>query len=162
MSAGLVIGILVGLWVLFRVVGRQVTGSLVSQRQLVLMPTILLLIGLLSVSSAVHTATSGELAFLVLDCVILVGLGLARGTSVRLSQTPDGLYQKGTGATLALWLITIGLRIGGAFASAAIWPHGALSHASIVLTIGLTIGAQNAMIYRRALGMNIPLAAERA
>lgn len=162
MSSGLIIGILVGAWVLFRVVGRQITGSLVTQRQLALMPVILLAIGLLSVSTAVHSASSGELAFLVLDCVILAGLGLARGASIRLSQTPDGLYQKGTSATLALWLITIGLRVGGAFASAAIWPHGILSRASIALTIGITIAAQNAMVYRRALSMNIPLAAERA
>ncbi|TDD46224.1 hypothetical protein E1263_36880 [Kribbella antibiotica] len=162
MSAGLIIGILAGVLVLLRVVGRQVTGSLVSQRSLFLLPGILVVIGLASVSSALGTATPGELAFLILDCVVLLGLGVARGASVRLTNTPDGLWQKGTSTTLILWLLTIGLRVGGVLVSSAVWPHGVLSRASIALTIGITIGAQNAMIFRRALGMHIPLATQRA
>jgi hypothetical protein len=144
------------------VIGRQVTGSLVSQRSLLLMPGILLVVGIMSVSSALHTASPGELAFLMLDGVILLGFGLARGASVRLTMTPEGLYQKGTSSTLVLWLVTIGLRVVGAFASAALWPHGTLSKASIALTIGITIAAQNAMVYRRALAMHAPLATNRA
>ncbi|MGW6276791.1 hypothetical protein [Kribbella sp. NPDC055071] len=162
MSASVLIGIAVGVLVLLRVIGRQVTGSLVSQRSLVLMPAILLVIGLSSISSALHTATPGEIAFLLLDSVILLGLGLARGASARLTMTPDGLFQKGTSTTLVLWLITIGLRVAGAFASVALWPHGTLSKASIALTIAITIGAQNAMVYRRAAAMHAPLAANRA
>lgn len=162
MSAQLVVGILVGLWVLLRVVGRQITGSLVTQRQLMLMPAILLVLGVLSLSSALRGASAGELAFLGLDCVVLIGLGLARGVSIRLDRRDDGLFQKGTGATLALWLLTIALRVGAAFGSAAIWPDGTLSHATLVLTIGLTIAAQNAMIYGRALNLRIPFAVERA
>jgi hypothetical protein len=162
MSSELIIGILVGLWVLVRVVGRQITGSLVTQRQLMVMPVILLGIGVLSLASALDAASTGELAYLGLDCVILVGLGLARGASIRLERRADGLFQKGTAATLALWLLTIGLRVGAAFGAGAIWPDGKLSHATLVLTIGLTIAAQNAMLYRRALSLNIPFAVERA
>ncbi|WP_406047527.1 hypothetical protein [Kribbella sp. NBC_00889] len=162
MSAGVVVGILVGLWVLFRVVGRQITGSLVTQRSLMVMPAILLIIGLLPLPAALGTASTGEIAFLVLDCVVLVGLGLSRGASLHLTRREDGLYQKGTGATLALWIVTLGIRVGAAFAAPAIWPHGTLNHATLALTIGLTIAAQNAMIYRRALSMHIPLAVERA
>jgi hypothetical protein len=162
MSVSLVAGILIAILVVLRVINRQVRGSLVSQRSLLLMPGILLVIGATSISTALHTATPGEIAFLLLDVVILLGLGLARGSSVSLTMTPQGLFQKGTGATLALWLVTIGLRVVGAFASAAIWPHGTLSQASIALSIGITIGAQNAMIYRRAVAMNAPLVANRA
>ncbi|GAA2815792.1 hypothetical protein [Kribbella solani] len=158
-----VIGILVGLLVLVRVIGRQVTGSLVTQRSLVLMPAILLGAGVLSLSSVLHTATTGELAFLVLDCVVLLGLGLARGASIRLTQTEQGLFQKGTSATLVLWLLTIGLRIGTSFAAGALWPHGTFAQATLVLTIGVTIAAQNAMVFRRSQALHIPFAvAERA
>jgi hypothetical protein len=155
------LGILIGLLVLVRVIGRQVTGSLVTQKSLVVMPLILLGVGVLSLSSAVHSASTGEMAFLVLDCVVLLGLGFARGASIRLTQTDQGLFQKGTVTTLVLWLVTIGLRVGGSFASAALWPHGGLSKAALALTIGITIGAQNAMIYRRSLAMNIPLAVQQ-
>ena len=54
--------------------------------------------------------------------------------------------------------MTIALRVGAAFGSAAIWPDGTLSRAALALTIGLTIAAQNAMIYRRALSLDIPFA----
>ncbi|GAA1590657.1 hypothetical protein GCM10009804_53500 [Kribbella hippodromi] len=157
-----VIGILVGLLVLVRVIGRQVTGSLVTQRSLVVMPAILLGAGVLMLSSAMHTATTGELAFLVLDCVFLFGLGLARGASIRLTSTDQGLFQKGTSATLVLWLVTIGLRIGTSFAAAAIWPHSSFGQATLALTIGITIAAQNAMVYRRSLALDIPFAAQQA
>ncbi|NUR95597.1 MAG: hypothetical protein HOV67_10090 [Kribbellaceae bacterium] len=157
-----VIGILIGVLVLVRVIGRQVTGSLVTQKSLFLMPVILLAFGVLSLSSVVHTATTGELAFLVLEAVVLVGFGLARGATVRLTPTAEGLFQKGTAATLVLWLLTIGLRIGTSVAAAALWPHSPVGQASIALTIGLTIGAQNAMVYRRALAMNVAPAGQRA
>ena len=157
-----VLGILIGLLVLVRVIGRQVTGSLVTQKSLVVMPLILLGVGVLSLSSAVHGASTGELAYLALDCVVLLGAGLARGASIRLTPTEQGLYQKGTVVTLLLWLLTIALRVGASFASAALWPHSTLSRSALALTIGITIGAQNAMIYRRSLAMNIPFAVQRA
>ncbi|MGW7680436.1 hypothetical protein ACWGID_06830 [Kribbella sp. NPDC054772] len=157
-----VIGILLGLLVLFRVVGRQVTGSLVTRRSLFLMPGILLCYGLLTIWSAIHTATTGQLAFLALDCVLLIGFGIARGASIRLTQTDEGLFQKGTAATLVLWLVTIALRVGTSFAAAALWPHNTFSQATLVLTVGVTIAAQNAMIYRRSQALNIPFAVERA
>ncbi|HEY3514221.1 hypothetical protein [Kribbella sp. NPDC051137] len=156
------IGILIGVLVLVRVIGRQVTGSLITSKSLFLMPVILLGVGVLSLASVVHTATAGELGFLVLEGVVLLGLGVARGTSIRLSPTDRGLFQKGTAATLVLWLVTIAFRVGTTFAAAALWPHNTFGQASIALTVGLTIGAQNAMVYRRALAMNVPLAAQQA
>ncbi|HEY3561636.1 MAG TPA: hypothetical protein VGL05_29430 [Kribbella sp.] len=157
-----VIGILIGVLVLVRVIGRQVTGSLVTPKSLGLMPAILLIVGVYTLSSVVHTASTGELAFFALECVVLLGFGLARGASVRLTHTDQGLFQKGTAATLVLWLLTIALRIGTTFAAAALWPHSPVSQATIALTIGVTIGAQNAMVYRRALAMNAPLATQRS
>ncbi len=156
-----VIGILVGLLVLVRVIGGQVTGSLVTQKSLFVMPVVLLVIGVVSLSSAFGGASTGELAFLAMDCVVLIGLGLARGASIRLTRTAEGLYQKGTAATLCLWVLTIALRVGTAFASVALWPHGTLSRATLALTVGLTIAAQNAMIYRRSLSLHIPFTVEQ-
>lgn len=162
MSAHVVLAILVAGFVLVRVVGRQLTGSLVSQRSLFVMPGVLLALGLFTLWPVVGQASPGEVAFLVLDCVVLIGFGLARGASLRLTSTPEGLWQKGTSTTLVLWLMTIGIRIGGAVVAQAIWPHNAVSQASLVFTIGVTIAAQNAIVYRRAQNLHIPLAAQRA
>ncbi|MEU4195270.1 hypothetical protein AB0E69_25450 [Kribbella sp. NPDC026611] len=157
-----IIGILIGVLVLVRVIGRQVTGSLVTQKSLVVMPAILLGVGVFSLTTAVKGVSAGELGLFALDAVVLVGLGFARGASVRLTQTPQGLYQKGTAATLCLWLVTIGLRVAAAFGSAALFPHSHFSQSVLALTIGLTIGSQNLMIYRRSLAMHAPLASQRA
>ncbi|GAA1116171.1 hypothetical protein GCM10009630_12240 [Kribbella jejuensis] len=157
-----VIGILIGVVVLVRVISRQVTGSLVTPKSLFLMPLILLGFGALSLASVLHLATTGELAFLVLEGAVLIGLGVARGASVRLTATDQGPFQKGTAATLVLWLLTIAFRIGTSIAAAALWPHSIVGQASIALTVGLTIGAQSAMVYRRSLTMDAPLATQRA
>ncbi|WP_405056603.1 hypothetical protein OG474_28165 [Kribbella sp. NBC_01505] len=162
MSAHVVLAVLVAGFVLVRVVGRQLIGSLVSQRALFMMPGVLLALGLFSLSSALDQASPAQLAFLVLDCVVLIGFGLARGASLRLTATPNGLWQKGTGTTLVLWLVTIGIRVAGGFASAAIWPHNPVSEASLVFTIGVTLAAQSAAVYRRAENLHIPLATQRA
>jgi hypothetical protein len=157
-----IIGILIGVLVLLRVIGRQVTGSYVTQRGLVLMPAILLVVGLYSFSSAAGDASAGEFAFIGLDFVVLVGLGFARGASIKLTQREHGLFQKGSPVTLVLWLLTIAIRVGLAFGSAALWPDSNLGQATVALGVGLTIGAQNAMIYRRALSRRIPLAVSRS
>lgn len=157
-----VIGILIGLLVLLRVIGRQVTGSLVTQKSLFVMPVILLGVGVFSLSTTIGGASTGELAYLALDCAVLLAAGLARGASVRLTRTEQGLYQKGTVATLLLWLLTIALRVGASFASAALWPHSTLGQSALALTIGITIGAQNAMIYRRSQALHIPFAVDQA
>jgi hypothetical protein len=162
MSAHVVLAVLVAAFVLVRVVGRQLTGSIVTQRSLFVMPGVLLTLGLFSLSSVLDIATPAQIAFFVLDCLVLIGLGLARGASLRLTATPQGLWQKGTSATLVLWLLTIGIRLAGAFASAAIWPHNPVSQASLVFTIGVTIAAQSATIYRRAQNLRIPMATQRA
>jgi len=162
MSAHVVLAVLVAGFVLVRVVGRQLVGSLVTQRSLFVLPGALLALGLFSLWPVLHQASVGELAFLLLDCVVLLGFGVARGASLRLTRTPEGLWQKGTTATLLLWLLTIAIRVAGSFASHALWPHSPVSQASLVFTIGLTIAAQSAAVYRRAQNQHIPLATQQA
>lgn len=162
MSVNLLLGILIGALVVIRVVGRQVRGSMVTQKSLVVMPLILVAVGLLTARDAFSTATPGELAFFVFDVVALVLIGLARGASTHLSQREGGLYQKGTGLTLALWLVTIAIRVGAGLLGSAMGLNGSLTSTALLLTFGLTIAAQNVAVYLRAQRLNIPLAVERA
>jgi hypothetical protein len=162
MSVNLLLGILIGALVVLRVIGRQVRGSMVTQKSLVVMPLILVVVGLLSARSAFDTASAGELAFFVFDVVVLVVIGLARGASTQLSARDGGLHQKGTGLTLALWLLTIGIRVGAGFLGAAIGLNGSLTSAALLLTFGLSIAAQNVAVYLRAQRLRIPLAVEPA
>lgn len=162
MSVNLLLGILIGALVVVRVIGRQVRGSMVTQKSLVVMPLILVAVGLLTARDAFSTATPGELAFFVFDVVVLVLIGLARGASTQLSRREGGLYQKGTGLTIALWLLTIAIRVGAGLLGSAMGLNGSLTSTALLLTFGLTIAAQNVAVYLRAQRLNIPLAAERA
>jgi hypothetical protein len=150
--------ILIGALVVLRVFGKQLAGSVVTARSLVLMPAILVVIGLGSAASAITVAHPGEILFFVLDAVVVVGLGVARGASTRLSLRDGALYQKGTVLTLVLWLTTIAVRVGAAFLSQSLGVTGTLTAASLLLLFGLTIAAQNAVIYLRAQQQRLPLA----
>ncbi|WP_328320737.1 hypothetical protein OHA70_22560 [Kribbella sp. NBC_00382] len=162
MSVNLLLGILIGALVVVRVMARQLRGSMVTQRSLVVMPLILVIVGLLSARDAFSTASPGELAFFVFDVAVLILIGFARGSSTQLTVRDGGLHQKGTGVTLALWLLTIGIRVGAGFAGAAIGLNGSLTTAALLLTFGLSIAAQNVAVYLRAQRLHMPLAAERA
>jgi hypothetical protein len=150
--------ILVGALVVLRVLGKQLTGSMVTAKSLVLMPAILIVIGLGSAATAVTIARPGEILFFLFDAVVVVALGVARGASTRLSLRDGGLFQKGTALTLVLWLTTIGVRVGAGFLGHALGVDGTLTTASAVLLFGLTIAAQNVVIYLRSQQQRLPLA----
>jgi hypothetical protein len=150
--------VLVGALVVLRVLGKQLTGSVVTARSLVLMPAILIVVGLGSAATAASIAKPGEILFFLVDAVLVVGLGLARGTTTKLSLRDGGLFQKGTALTLVLWLTTIAVRVGAGFLGNTLGVAGTLTAASAVLLFGLTIAAQNAVIYFRAQQQRLPLA----
>ena len=150
--------VVIGALVVLRVLGKQLTGSVVTGRSLVLMPAILIVIGLGSAATALSLAQPGEILFFLLDAVIVMGLGLARGASTRLTLRDGGLFQKGTAVTLVLWLTTIAVRVGAGFLGHSLGVAGTLTTASAVLLFGVTIAAQNVVIYLRAQQQRLPLA----
>ncbi|NEA31383.1 hypothetical protein [Streptomyces sp. SID13031] len=162
MSVNLLLGIVIGALVVVRVMGRQLRGSMVTQRSLVVVPLVLVVIGLASARGEFDTASAGELAFFVFDVAVLILIGFARGASTQLSTRDGGLHQKGTATTLTLWLLTIGIRVGAGFAGAAMGLNGSLTTAALLLTFGLSIAAQNVAVYLRAQRLRIPFAVERA
>ncbi|MFC0545362.1 hypothetical protein [Kutzneria chonburiensis] len=150
--------VLVGALVVLRVLGKQLTGSFVTARSLVLMPAILIVIGFGGAAAAVSVARPGEIVFFLVDALIVVGLGLARGASTRLSMRDGSLFQKGTALTIVLWLTTIAVRVGAGFLGHALGIEGGLTAASALMLFGITIAAQNAVIYLRAQQQRLPLA----
>jgi hypothetical protein len=150
--------ILVGALVVLRVLAKQLTGSMVTGKSLVLMPAILIVVGLGSAASALTLARPGEILFFLVDAVIVLALGVARGATTRLSLRDGGLFQKGTALTLVLWLATIAVRVGAGFIGQSIGVAGTLTTASLLLLFGVTIAAQNAVIYLRAQQQRLPLA----
>ena len=163
MSLSTTLLIAIGAFLLvLRVIAKQTKGSVVTVRGLVVIPLILLAVGLLGARDALTTAGSRDLVLFAADLILLLALGAARGASVTVTERDGGAFQKGTKWTLVLWIATIGARIAIMVADHAIGIDPALANASFAVTLGVTLGAQNWMIFERTRRLGIPVAASRS
>ncbi|WP_326566909.1 hypothetical protein VSH64_34370 [Amycolatopsis rhabdoformis] len=144
--------------VLYRVVYKQLRGTLLSRKSLITMPLILTVLGVVTVARALPAAGTGELVMFGADIVVLIVLGLGRSASTSLTARGNTTWQKGSALTLVLWLATIGARVGFGFLGGYLGFDGGLTSASILLTMGLSIGVQNALTYYRIQQRGLPLA----
>ncbi|TNC28942.1 hypothetical protein [Amycolatopsis alkalitolerans] len=158
----IVLYIVIAAFVVWRVVYRQQRGSTITVRGLVLFPGILLVLGVLNSARALPTASGGEIGLFAADLLVLLALGIARGASTHLDTRDGYAFQKGTAVTLALWLVTIAIRIGFALAGVKMGLTGPLTSSSTLLSLGVSIGVQNALIYHRARRRDLPIAASRS
>ena len=154
--------IAIAVLVVWRVIIRQFRGSTLTVRGLVLMPGILVVLGAINCAKALPTASGKEIALLGVDLAVLIVFGVARAASMTISERAGHAFQKGGTLTLVLWFATIAVRIG--FAAAGTWlgATGPLTSASLLLSMGLSIGVQNALVFTRARRLGIPVAADRS
>lgn len=157
-AADILLYLAIAVLVIWRVVIRQVRGYRLTARGLVMMPAILVVIGLVTSAQALAGASGTELALLGADLAALAALGVFRAASVKITTKDGHAFAQGTSLTLVLWLVTIGVRIGFLVLGARLGADGPLTSASLALSIGLSIGLQNALAYRRArgLGLRVP------
>ncbi|WP_410617892.1 hypothetical protein [Amycolatopsis sp. cmx-8-4] len=144
--------------VLYRVVYKQLRGTLLDRKSLVTLPLILVLVGGYLTLKALPGASAAELGFLGADLVLLAGLGVLRSTTTTLTAREGTTFQKGSAVTLVLWVLTIGVRIGLVALATVLGVAGPLSSASVALTVGVSIAVQNATTYRRIQLAGLPLA----
>jgi len=160
-AATILLYVVIAAFVIWRVVIRQLRGSTLSLRSLWLVPGILLVIGLVDTVPALPGSSGTEIGLLVADLAVLVVLGVLRGNSVAVSQRAGFAFQKGGATTLVLWIVTIAVRVGFIVLGTGMHAAGALTSASIWLTVGLSIGVQNAVIFLRVQKLGLPVAADR-
>jgi hypothetical protein len=144
------------------VVFRQLRGSTITVRGLIIIPGVLLILGLENCVRALPRASGGEIALLAVDLVVLLVLGVARAASTHLGTRNGYAFQKGTTLTLVLWLVTIAVRIGFGVLGARTGLAGPLTSASVLLSMGLSIGVQNLLVYSRARRRELPIASSRS
>ncbi|MDT7801318.1 MAG: hypothetical protein QOI78_4751 [Actinomycetota bacterium] len=144
--------------VLYRVVYKQVRGTLLDRKSLVTLPLLLVVVGGYLTLKALPGASAAELGFLGVDLVLLAGLGVLRSTTTTLTARQGTTFQKGSAVTIGLWVLTIGVRIGLVALATVLGVAGPLSSASIALTVGVSIAVQNATTYHRIQLAGLPLA----
>ncbi|SEP52990.1 hypothetical protein [Amycolatopsis saalfeldensis] len=144
--------------VIYRVIYRQLRGTLLSRKGLMLMPLILVAIGVFTALQALPRASAGELALLGVDIVVLGALGALRSATTTLTRSGNTTFQKGSALTLVLWLATIAVRVGFGFLGGTLGVSGALTSSTIMLTLGISIAVQNGLTYLRIQRLGLPLA----
>ncbi|WP_275292141.1 DUF1453 domain-containing protein [Amycolatopsis sp. La24] len=129
---------------------RRMIGEPAQAKQMLILPAILSVVGLSTVSGDVKTAAS--LVFLIGTAAISVVLGVLRGYSVRISRRDGTAFVRYTPVTVGLWVANIVVKIGVNVALDAFAPQdsGGVSN-SMLLTIGVGILAEGLVVLYRAL-----------
>lgn len=143
------------------VIGRQIVGEPVQVRRLLLLPLALVVWGANDLDHGGLPAGAADVFLLVAGAVLAVALGLARGTTVELFTREGVLWCRSTLMTLAVWgasILARGLLLVGAHLLGA---RAVASSASLLLMLGLTLGAQSLTVYERGTRSGIAFAPDR-
>ncbi|MGV9293180.1 DUF1453 domain-containing protein [Amycolatopsis sp. NPDC003676] len=129
---------------------RRLIGEPAQAKQMLILPAVLSVVGLSTLSGEVKTPAS--MVFLVGTAAISVVLGVLRGMSVRISRRDGTAFVRYTAVTVALWVANIVVKIGVNVALDAFAPQdaGGVSN-SMMLTIGVGILAEGLVVLYRAL-----------
>lgn len=126
------------------VIGRQLLPGPINERRLLLLPLAATVYGLYLMSKTPHPGLL-DLALLAVNLGLGAVLGVGRGATVKVWRGADGvLMSQGTLLTLGLWLVSFAIRIGFGVLS-----HGAMNTADLALFVGVTFGAQSAVLWMR-------------
>jgi putative drug exporter of the RND superfamily len=142
--------------VLAWVVVRQVQARPLVPRTMFGVPAVLTVLGLLALAHdarASHGLTPADGAWIAADLALSVVTGAVRAPVIRLFERDGRLWRQGGPLTIVLWLVSIGLRIGiGVLAAGA----GAGGEDTLLLSFGISLAAQYAVLALRARRFRIP------
>jgi len=139
-----VIGLGLSLAALVFVLYRQLQVRRLSSRYTV--PVILVLLGVISLTSPGPTGLGSASGVLILAGLLLIdaaGLGALRAWTVRLWRTGDAVFRQGTRLTAALWLL-------GVVIHAAVDGLAGISDSTLLLYLGVSYGVQQLVLQARA------------
>jgi hypothetical protein len=129
-----------------RMIGRPV-GPVKKQFAL---PVIAILIGWGDASKGLHKPV--DIAFTVIGCAISLALGLARGGADRLSTRDNAPYVQWTVLSLGLFAANLVIKLALDVAGVAAGEPTAVATQSLILSLGLTLLGEAAVIWFRSGG----------
>jgi len=147
--------------IVFYVIGKQLVGSALSGKRLVVLPVVLTVIGIVEINGNKLPADATDIVLLVASGSIAVAIGAILGAITRLERRDGYLWAQLPKRGLWLWggLLVSRLVITGiAHLSGA---HIAAGTSAILLTLGLNRAAQALVVVPRAIAAGIPFAPEK-
>jgi len=160
-AANIALYLAIAALVFYKVIYTQMRGTLLSRKSLVTLPLILTVLGAIQVAQDLPGASAGEFGLFAVDVLVLAGIGVLRSTSTTLSERDGTTFQKGSMLTIGLWVLTVAVRVGFITLATALGIAGSLTTGSILFTVGVSIGVQNAVTYFRIQQRRLPLSEQR-
>ena len=145
-------------WVLW----SRMKGQPLQAKRLLVLPVVLTVLGVtdLTGSSAPHL-TGKDIGFLAAGAGLAAVLGAARGATIELYPHGGELWQRYRPATVALWITLIAARLILLVIAAAAHASAGGGTSSLLLTLGVSLLAEAAIVAPRALSTGLPFATGR-
>jgi hypothetical protein len=141
------------------VLWSRMKGQPLKVRRLLVLPVVLTVIGItdLTGSSAPHL-NPADIAFLVVSVAISAVLGAARGATIELYPNQGELWQRYRRSTVGLWVALIATKLIIAVIASAAGASAGGGTNSLLLTLGVSLLAEAAIVAPRALSTGVPFA----
>ncbi|MFK4227171.1 hypothetical protein [Streptomyces sp. NPDC019890] len=138
------------------VVVRRLRGEAVVAKRMSTVPLALTAVGAADLRRASEALSATDVGMLVLMCAVALLLGAARATTIELSGRDGRLWQRYRWSTLAIWAALVAARVGLGLAAHAAGADAVTGTSSLLLTLGLTLGAEAVVVTRRAAVAGLP------
>lgn len=141
------------------VLWSRMKGQPLNLKRMLVLPVVLMVLGItdLTGSSAPHL-TPKDIAFLVVSAAIAAVLGAARGATIELYPQQGELWQRYRRITVGLWVTLIAARLIVIVIASAVGASAGAGTSTLLLTLGVSLLAEAAIVGPRALSTGLPLA----
>jgi hypothetical protein len=143
-----IVTVILAALILAAVIWGQMRTRPVRPRALVIVPVVLAYIGISNLIQHPPHAGAADVA-IAASIVSALVLGVARGAVTQVWRSERGLMRKGTSLTLVLWAVLIAIRLGIAAVARAAGVDTAVTEGEFPLFVGVTLAAQNVVIWLR-------------
>lgn len=132
---------------------RRMAGQPAQGKKLLILPAIIMVIGITSLS---HTWSPLAVAFLAATTAISFIIGILRGVSIKLFEKDGIVWMRYTGKTVALWVANIGIKVVAAITIAAIDPTAAHQESSgLLISLGMGVLMEGIVVSYKAVNSNL-------
>jgi|SRR5271170_1791582 len=142
------------------VLWSRMNGQPLKLKRMLVLPVVLMVLGItdLTGSSAPHL-TPKDIAFLVVSAAIAAVLGAARGATIELYPQQGELWQRYRRITVGLWITLIAARLIVIVIASAVGASAGGGTSTLLLTLGVSLLAEAAIVGPRALSTGLPFTA---
>jgi hypothetical protein len=156
-----VLEVLLVLAVVAYVIMRQVRGAALQGKKLIVLPLVLTVVGILSLTKhGVHPTTT-DIACMTISAAIAAGIGVGQGTSIRLESRQGALWARMPARGLWWWAALLASRLVMSLVAHGLDAKVAASTAPILMLLGINRVGQALVIAPRALSGSVPFAPEK-